>query len=87
MRTWLLAWNPKTNPDGWLPDVLEADLVRFRAMGAVQEEWNVGRAVAPARGDRFFLIKLGHEPKGLVGSGRILSDKPHRARHFRDRRK
>jgi 5-methylcytosine-specific restriction protein A len=85
MRTWLLAWNPKTNPTGWPPEALEADLLKLRATGAVQERWNDGTAVAPTTGDRFFLIKLGQEPKGLVGSGTIQGHKPYRDRHFRDR--
>lgn len=69
MATYLFAWNPKDWKWTDLPEVLEA----IRTGKAEVDRWSIGRYKKPTSGDRFFLIKLGVEPKGLIGSGHITS--------------
>jgi 5-methylcytosine-specific restriction enzyme A len=63
--TYLFAWNPKRWP--WDDDDLD--------------KWSTGNTKnLPAR-SRFFLIRLGTEPKGIIGSGFTLSA-PYFGRHW-----
>src|SRR5262245_34860279 len=70
MATYLFAWNP--NDWKW------KDLARYAKsvqQGTAEESrWSIGRYKSPGIGDRFFLIRLGAAPKGLMGSGHITSN-------------
>lgn len=67
MKTYLLAWNPKrwqwSNIGEMSDDVKDGKTVLDR--------WSSGVSKKPQKGDRFFLIRLGEEPKGIFASGRI----------------
>ena len=67
MKTFLLAWNPKrwqwSNIAEMSNDVKEGK--------AVLDRWSSGVSKKPQIGDRFFLIRLGEEPRGIFASGRI----------------
>jgi 5-methylcytosine-specific restriction enzyme A len=67
MKTYLLAWNPKrwqwSNIAEMSDDVKDGKTVLDR--------WSSGISKKPQIGDRFFLIRLGEEPKGIFASGRI----------------
>jgi 5-methylcytosine-specific restriction protein A len=65
-RTFLLTWNPKR----WPWRTLETDIAAV-AVGAepVTASWSTGNTRSITVGDRLFLLKLGEEPKGLMGSG------------------
>lgn len=65
METILLAWNPKNFPWGSFKDELAA----IRRDGRARQSWSVGNRTTVRPGTRFFLIRLGSEPRGLVGSG------------------
>jgi 5-methylcytosine-specific restriction protein A len=76
MDTVLLAWNPARFPWGNLQD----ELSEIRRKGQVTDRWSVGNRTTLKPGSRFFLIRLGVEPRGLVGSGWTTSapfDGPH----------
>ena len=70
MKTFLLAWNPKrwqwSNIAEMSNDVKEGK--------AVLDRWSSGVSKKPQIGDRFFLIRLGEEPRGIFASGRIDKD-------------
>ena len=76
MDTILLAWNPDRFPWG----DLRAELDKVKRDGRATDRWSVGNRRYLETGARFFLIRLGSEPRGLVGSGWTTSqpfDAPH----------
>ncbi len=77
METILLAWNPERFPWGTLQD----ELAKVRRSGGATDRWSVGNRTTLNAGARFFLIRLGVEPRGLVGSGWTTSD-PFEDRHW-----
>ena len=62
----LLAWNPES----WQWTELQADIARVRSGEDVKESWRVANTSIKV-GDRVFLIRLGQEPKGIMGSGYV----------------
>lgn len=77
METILLAWNPDRYPWGDFQD----ELAEIRRSGQVTDRWSVGNRTTLEPGARFFLIRLGVEPRGLVGSGWTTSA-PFEAPHW-----
>jgi 5-methylcytosine-specific restriction protein A len=69
MATFLLAWNPKKW--AWV-DQAEA-IVRINNSEPYDIYWSCGRTRRINVGDTFLLMKLGVEPKGIVGCGYIIS--------------
>src|SRR5580700_4520288 len=69
MTSYLMTWNPRRSPEPEMPklanDTAAGKIVRGR--------WSCGNRKAIQKGDRVFLIRLGVEPKGIVGSGWILN--------------
>jgi hypothetical protein len=76
MKTFLLTWNPKK----WQWDNY-AESVAKVAHGGRDGTWSSGNSKRPRPGDRFFHLRQGVEPKGIIGSGWITS-KPKPGRHF-----
>lgn len=75
-RTILLTWNP--NKWEWqnLDDMVE----ETAQLGSCLDKWSVGRSKDIAAGDRFYLLHLGKEPRGIMASGWVTSEpesKPH----------
>ncbi|MGE0823080.1 MAG: HNH endonuclease [Candidatus Binatia bacterium] len=77
MNTILLAWNPDRFPWGNLQD----ELAEARRHGRTTERWSVGNRRSLDKRTRFFLIRLGTEPRGLVGSGWTTSE-PYDDQHW-----
>lgn len=77
MATYLLTWNPKRYPWGALSDELSA----MRMAGRVAKTWSVGNNKRIREGDRFLMIRLGKEPRGIIGAGTFMSS-PFQARHW-----
>jgi 5-methylcytosine-specific restriction protein A len=76
METLLLAWNPERFPWG----DLRAELEKVKRDGRATDRWSVGNRRYLEPGARFFLMRLGSEPRGIVGSGWTTSqpfDAPH----------
>lgn len=69
MSAFLLCWNPKYWDWPELRDVkLKVDDGAF-----VEQRWSCGTKQVRA-GDRLFLIRLGTAPKGIMASGRAISE-------------
>ena len=70
MATWLLAWNPRR----WEWADLDERVQEVEARGVSRDRWSCGRTKKIQKGERVFLMKLGPEPRGLIGSGWTESD-------------
>lgn len=78
MATFLFAWNPKKWE--WDENQLNQQVLRVARTGSARDRWSCGNRRDLAAGSRFFLIRLGAEPKGIVGSGQTISEpqlRPH----------
>ncbi len=70
MPTYLLAWNPNR----WSWKTLDDDCAVVRRGGTAHErQWSCGKSKTIARGSHFYLIRLGLDPKGIIGFGKIVS--------------
>ena len=69
MTTYLLAWNPVRFEWSDLAEAAET----VRREGSCEDSWSCGRVKRIRAGDRFFLIRLGLEPRGIVASGYALT--------------
>ncbi|MBK8246844.1 MAG: HNH endonuclease [Gemmatimonadetes bacterium] len=67
MRTYLLTWNPGRAP-GFADDIAE-----FTSSGGLIVPWSCGRTKRITVGDRLFLMQLGVEERGVIGSARAVS--------------
>jgi 5-methylcytosine-specific restriction protein A len=67
--TYLFVWNPKR----WPWNDLEAEVEQVGTTGYADDQWSTGNNKHIPVGSRFFVIRLGVEPKGIVGSGITLS--------------
>lgn len=68
MPAFLFAWNPHKWP--W-PE-LEQDIATLRQTGHFSEDWSCASHRSVTVGDRAFLVHVGEEPRGIVGSGTIV---------------
>lgn len=64
-ETYLLAWNPARFE--WAD--LKSKAKEVIATGSAVDEWSCGSVKHIAEGSRVFLIRLGEDPRGIVGSG------------------
>jgi MoxR-like ATPase len=68
-RTFLVTWNPER----WDWPELEASAAALaRGEELPADKWNTGGRQDLRQGDRFFLLRQGSAPRGIIGSGRIL---------------
>ena len=65
MDTYLFTWNP--NKWDWVD--LTQSIEHLETVGYVERRWSCGNSKSIKKGDRVFLIRLGKEPKGIMGSG------------------
>jgi 5-methylcytosine-specific restriction enzyme A len=70
MPTFLLTWNPRK----WPWDDLEEDIRTLRESGELVSTWSCGNSRRPKAGDRFFMLRQGVEPRGIIGAGWLASD-------------
>jgi 5-methylcytosine-specific restriction protein A len=78
MRTYVLTWNPKR----WKWSSLDADVAAV-ACGrqAAENTWSTGNTRSIEPGDRLFLLKLGTDPRGIMGSG-VAESRPTEEPHW-----
>jgi 5-methylcytosine-specific restriction protein A len=69
MNTYLFVWNPKR----WTWDTLEDDIEEVNETGNCPESWSCGVNKSISKDDRAFLIRVGAEPKGIMGAGFVTS--------------
>lgn len=72
MATFLFAWNPKKWK--WKENELTKQVLAVAASGSAADSWSCGNRKDLPIGSRFFLLRLGLEPKGIVGSGITTTD-------------
>lgn len=77
MPTWLLTWNPKR----WVWEGLAKDAALVRKGKHGTDRWSCGNSKGIRPGDRFFLLKQGPVPRGIVASGAITS-RPREGEHW-----
>ena len=82
MNTYLFAWNPKK----WDWTHLEETIDQLEQTGRVSERWSCSSHKSIRPGDRAFLVKLGTNPKGIIGSG-FVSTEPFLAKHWSGKNK
>lgn len=70
MRTYLLVWNEKR----WTWDEFDSVYADVRSGLEVRDRWSCGTTKRIRPADRVFLMRLGVEPKGIIGSGFVVSD-------------
>jgi len=70
MNAFLFAWNP----DKWPWPDLAQDVKDLEETGVFVDAWSCASHKAVREGDKAYLIKLGKEPKGIIGSGFISSE-------------
>jgi 5-methylcytosine-specific restriction protein A len=76
-KTFLFTWNPKK----WLWDDLPQAVYDANAEGRYHNCWSCAAFRQVSVGDRAFLMRLGVAPKGLMGSGVVVSE-PFEAPHW-----
>jgi 5-methylcytosine-specific restriction protein A len=77
MKTYLFVWNPKR----WTWETLEQDIEKVNLTGKCFQRWSCGNTKSIQRGDRIFLVKVGTEPKGIIGAG-FATTEPFLERHW-----
>ena len=77
MKTFLFVWNPRK----WDWTDLEETVDLIERTGCAEEKWSVVSHKKIQPGDRAFLMKLGIEPKGIMGSGYVTT-RPFLSKHW-----
>lgn len=80
MSTFLLTWNPSK----WHWDDLSDWAAKVQRKGSASFGWSCGGTRRIRKGDRIFLLRQGVEPRGLIGSGWVTSEKPQEGEHWDD---
>jgi 5-methylcytosine-specific restriction protein A len=69
MRTFMFTWNP----DQGRPDDLSAFIADIAKGRPGRDDWSTGKRKDLPVGSRFFLLRQGQDPKGIVASGYTTS--------------
>lgn len=77
MATWLLTWNPSL----WEWTSLATEASEVQRTGRLASRWSCGNARRIQPDERFFLLKQGTNPAGVLGSGFVTSS-PFQAAHW-----
>ena len=80
MPSFLLTWNP----NNWSWPNLHEDYSTVQSEGFVETRWSCGRTMKIRSSDRVFLYRQGSDPRGVIASGYVISEKPFREEHFSD---
>lgn len=78
MATYLFVWNPK-HRHRW--NNLDQEIEQLGITGRADSNWTTGNRENLPSGSRFFFIRLGRQPKGIMGSG-VTSSEPYSKRHW-----
>lgn len=70
INTFLLAYNPKR----WQWNDLEKMSLQVKSGKIVLDRWGTGSSRKLRKGDRFFMIQLGEQPKGIFACGYTTTD-------------
>jgi 5-methylcytosine-specific restriction enzyme A len=69
MVVYLLTFNPKR----WNWSDFEKECAAVERGMAATREWSCGNSRSVVQGSQFFMIRLGEAPKGIIGTGEIVS--------------
>jgi 5-methylcytosine-specific restriction protein A len=69
MQTYLLTWNPAQNRPARLDHVID----KIERGKHVKEVWSTGNRRDLPMHSRFFMLRQGVEPRGIIASGHTLS--------------
>lgn len=83
-RAYLFVWNPNkwsqwTNPEN--DPYIEKDIEELKNTGKVTLVWSCSSYKSIRPGDRAFLCRVGSFPKGIFGSGKVVSE-PFLSQHW-----
>ncbi len=81
-NTFLFAWNP----DNWVWKDLEQNIEELNNTGKLTLKWSCISHTKVRPGDRAFLVRLGIAPKGIIGSGTVISE-PFLSPHWGEKNK
>ncbi|MBL8091995.1 MAG: EVE domain-containing protein [Anaerolineales bacterium] len=70
MKTYLFAWNSKL----WKWNDISKMGNDVKNGKNVFDRWGTGTSKKIQKGDKFFIIRLGEEPRGIFASGQVTSD-------------
>jgi 5-methylcytosine-specific restriction enzyme A len=73
MAYFLFTWDSKPSEIAWAEEMAD----KFAVQGKLQHHWSTGNTRKVKRGDRAFLLRQGLEPRGIIGYGTVVSDKPY----------
>jgi 5-methylcytosine-specific restriction protein A len=76
-KTYLLTWNPKNWP--WKEQ--QVVIGKVVATGTADDSWSIGNRKSMPVGSRFYLIRLGDEGRGIIGSG-YTGGEPYEGPHW-----
>jgi hypothetical protein len=77
MHAYLYTWNPQR----WQWPDFSAAVARVRAGEPLVRSWGCGLRVAIEPGAPFLLMRVAHEPRGILAAGTVLSA-PRREPHW-----
>lgn len=77
MNSYIFTWNPKK----WSWDDIESEIEQVNLNGRCSVRWSCGNTKSIQPGDRIFLVRLGTEPKGIMGSG-FSTSSPFYSKHW-----
>lgn len=81
----MLTWNP--NNYGWEEEGgdYEGSVARIASNATIKTTWSMGaRRYGVERSDRFYLLRQGVEPRGIVGSGYFTTGEIYEDEHWND---
>lgn len=82
MNTYLFTWNYQR----WNWPTFQSDIRKVKDEGKATIRWSCGNTRSIRPGDEAFLLKLGQEPRGILGSGLCVSE-PFSDYHWIDKTK
>lgn len=82
VNAYLFAWNP----NNWDWTTLEKSIEQLQNSGHTTERWSCISHTKVKPGDRAFLVKVGTKPRGIIGSGYVVSE-PFLSPHWGDKDK
>lgn len=84
-QAFLLTWNQNEYhiwADPKSRDYIGKDIQELKAKHRVIKNWRCGAHKMVRYNDRIFLMKLGSQPKGIIGSGRVISTEAFQTQHW-----
>jgi 5-methylcytosine-specific restriction protein A len=82
MTIYILTWNP----DLFDYNDIDNEIKMIKETGSCKSNWSCGRTKKIKIGDKFIFLRQGRNPKGIFGSGKIISE-PWNDKHWENESK